>query len=83
MKLTKLPGAWQLDRLAAAYAANGNFEQAQKLAEKALVMASKKHNDKLAGKISERLELYKQAIPYREPIQPQKTAISDPQDLKE
>jgi hypothetical protein len=83
MKLTKSPRAMQLDRLAAAYAANGNFEQAQEVAEKALAMASKKHFNELAGKISERLELYKQAIPYRESIQPQKTAISNPQDLKE
>jgi tetratricopeptide (TPR) repeat protein len=77
-KLTEYPSAWHFDRLAATYAAEGRFEQAQVVAEKALVLASEEHNNQLAEKIRERLELYKQAKPYRESVQVQGTSISDP-----
>jgi tetratricopeptide (TPR) repeat protein len=78
MGLTACPGAWHFDRLAATYAAEERFEQAQVVAEKALILASEEHNNKLAKEIRERLELYKQAIPYRESVQPQGTSVSDP-----
>jgi hypothetical protein len=78
--LTAYPSAWHFDRLAAAYAAEGRFLQAQEVAEKALVLTSEEHNNQLAKSIRERLELYKQAKPYRESVQPQDTSISDPND---
>ncbi len=83
MGLTELPVAWHFDRLAATYAAEGRFEQAQMTAEKALVLASEEGNDKLANNIRERLELYKYATPYRESLQPQGTSISDPKDAQD
>jgi tetratricopeptide (TPR) repeat protein len=83
MELTELPGAWHFDVLAAAYAAEGRFEQALAAAEKALTLASEEHNNKLAGEISERLELYKGAKPYRESAQPQNTSISDSKDAQD
>ena len=83
MGLTELPGAWHFDRLAATYAAEGRFEQAQAVAEKALVLASEEDNDELAKKIRERLELYKQAKPYRESLQTQGTSISDLKDAQD
>ncbi|MEJ2704590.1 MAG: tetratricopeptide repeat protein, partial [Sedimentisphaerales bacterium] len=84
MALMERPGAWRagcqnawhFDRLAAAYAAAGRFEQARRMAEKALALASKEHNEKLAGEIRKRLELYNQGMPYREPGQPASTSVS-------
>ena len=55
-----------LDTLAAAYGAVGRFDDAIKTAEKALELAAKGNNEKLAGDITKRLELYKKGLPYRE-----------------
>jgi tetratricopeptide (TPR) repeat protein len=83
MKLSELPCAWDYDVLAAAYAAEGRFEQAQAAAEKALVLATEEHNNQQVREIHERLELYKQAKSYRESAQPQNTSISDPKDAQD
>ena len=60
-----------LDTLAAAYAAVGNFPEAVTIAEKALNMAELVKNNQLANQIRERLELYKTGKPYVEPVQEQ------------
>lgn len=83
MGLTELPRSWHFDKLAATYAAKGRFGQAQAVAEKALVLASEENNNQLANDISERLELYKQAKPYRESLQTQGSSISDPKDAQD
>ena len=77
MEMSEFPGAWNFDVLAAAYAAEGKFEQAQETAEKALLLANEEHNIQLASKISERLKLYKQNIPYRESVKTEDISISD------
>ncbi|MHC4259288.1 MAG: tetratricopeptide repeat protein [Planctomycetota bacterium] len=58
------PGA--LDTLAAACAAAGQFDRAERIAEIALTLASTSQADKLAKQIRSRLELYRQRRPYRE-----------------
>jgi tetratricopeptide (TPR) repeat protein len=83
MGLTELPSAWYFDKLAATYAADGKFEQALVASEKALVLVSEEHNKQLANEIRERLELYKQAKPYRESVQPKNTSIYDPKDAQD
>ncbi|HUW18577.1 MAG TPA: tetratricopeptide repeat protein [Sedimentisphaerales bacterium] len=65
-ELTEYQNAAIVDTLAAAYAAAGRFEEAVKAAESALGSASKA--DELAEQIRERLELYRQKKPYREPV---------------
>ena len=55
-----------VDTLAVAYAAVGDFEQALKIAEKALQLAQSSGNKKLAEDISKRIELYKDNQPYHE-----------------
>jgi tetratricopeptide (TPR) repeat protein len=56
-----------LDTLAAAYASGGKFDQAVATAQKAILLASSSQKDKLADRIRKRMELYRQALPYREP----------------
>ena len=58
--LTKYEHPVTLDTLAAAYAADGNFDQAVQIAKLAFEKALAMKNDDLAGQINERLELYKQ-----------------------
>jgi spermidine synthase len=59
-----------LDTLAAAWAANGHFDQAVAIAKKALWVTSMSNENELADCITKRLELYQQGKPYREyPIQ--------------
>jgi Flp pilus assembly protein TadD len=53
-----------LDTLAAAYAAAGNFPDAVKTAEKAAELAKASNDTELAGKIRQRVELYKSGQPY-------------------
>ncbi|MHC4063223.1 MAG: tetratricopeptide repeat protein [Planctomycetota bacterium] len=60
-----------LDTLAAAYAAEGRFEGAVTTAQAALALPSAARADTLANEIRMRLELYRQARPYREPVQSQ------------
>jgi protein O-mannosyl-transferase len=57
-----------LDTLAAAYAAGGQYDQAVATARKAIALASSTRTDKLADRIRERLELYMQGKPYRQPV---------------
>ena len=67
-----------LDTLAAAWAASGHFDRAVATAKKALWVASKTNEKELAGRIRERLELYKQGKPYREdPTWPEMKSGSD------
>jgi tetratricopeptide (TPR) repeat protein len=58
-----------LDSLAAAHAAAGEFDQAVTIAERALALATANQAEELAAEIRERLELYRQATPYRAPVQ--------------
>jgi tetratricopeptide (TPR) repeat protein len=60
----KEPG--MLDTLAAAYAAAGQFPKAIETAQKAVDLAKTTGQDKLAGEIQGRLDLYRQGRPYRE-----------------
>jgi hypothetical protein len=55
-----------LDTLAAAWAANGCFDQAAATAKKALWVASMTNEQQLVNSITERLELYQQGKPYYE-----------------
>jgi arylsulfatase A-like enzyme/predicted Zn-dependent protease len=55
-----------LDTLAAAYAANGRFDDAVETAKKAIAMASSTEQNTLAANIKNRLTLYQNATPYLE-----------------
>ena len=55
-----------LDVLAAAYAAAGQFELAEATVQTAIGLATVARADQLAGELRARLDLYKQARPYRE-----------------
>ena len=57
-----------LDTLAVAYAAAGQFDRALATAGKAISLASAMDADDLANEIRVRLELYRLAKPYREPV---------------
>ncbi len=54
-----------LDALAAAYAANDEFERASDVAARAVQLANAAEQDDLARAINERLALYRQGRPYR------------------
>ncbi len=70
-ELTRYQNAHILDTLAAAYASAGQFDRAVTTAQAALELASAAQNDELANSIHKRLELYKQAKPYQEPVREQ------------
>jgi tetratricopeptide (TPR) repeat protein len=55
-----------LDTLAAAYAAEGRFDDARTTAEKALAAAKAAKQQELAQRIENRLKLYEQGLPYRQ-----------------
>jgi len=55
-----------LDTLAVAYAAAGNFPEAVKTAEEAIVLAKAANKEALAKEIQQRLQLYKSGQPYRQ-----------------
>lgn len=57
-----------LDVLAAAHAAAGRFAQAESLAVEALRLASRTDEAELSVRIRGRLELYRRARPYTEPV---------------
>ena len=59
-----------LDTLAAAYAANGQFDSAVETAQEALSLASSAGQNTVAANIKKRLKLYKNARPYFENSQP-------------
>ena len=70
-KLCKLTGNKQplaLDALAAAYAENGNFNQAVDTAQKALRLATQLGPEELALGLKQRLKLYKAGQPYRQSL---------------
>ena len=69
--LTHHRDAKVLDTLAAAYAAAGRFDRAVSAAEEALALATAGQRGKLADAIRRRLELYRQAQPYRPPARSQ------------
>jgi hypothetical protein len=56
-----------LDVLAAAHAAAGEFDQAVATATEALRLATAAGADELAAAVAERLALYRDRRPYREP----------------
>jgi protein O-mannosyl-transferase len=64
--LTRRQDADVLDILAATYAAAGRFDQAVATAQAALQLAAELRIPALTDRISRRLELYKQRVPYRE-----------------
>lgn len=64
-RLTARRDPGTLDVLAAAYATDGQFDEAVRTAERALALAVTAEED-LAGEIRQRLELYREARPYRE-----------------
>ena len=63
-KSRKSPDANQLDTLAAAYAATGDFSNAVATANRAQEIA--KSNSELTSQIATRITLYRQSKPYRE-----------------
>jgi tetratricopeptide (TPR) repeat protein len=68
-ELTNHQNAEILDTLAAAYAAAREFDRAVSIAQKALALASANKADELVEEIRERLELYRQGMPYLVPVQ--------------
>jgi Tfp pilus assembly protein PilF len=64
--ITANANAGILDTLAAAYAADSQFDRAREIAEMALALASNSKNTQLKHDIRRRLELYKQSVSYRE-----------------
>jgi Flp pilus assembly protein TadD len=64
-ELTRYDDATILDTLATSYAAAGRFDRACEIAQKALALATADQSDELAGQIRRRLELFRQAKPYR------------------
>ncbi|QDU40586.1 photosystem I assembly protein Ycf3 [Maioricimonas rarisocia] len=64
---------WQvpilLDTLAAAYAANGDFEDAVRLTERALELTREQGPPDLADDLQRRLELYRSGRPYLQPAE--------------
>lgn len=67
VKLMAPQTAAVLDVLAATLAAAGRFEQAVTTAQAALTLATAGHDEGAAARIRERLDLYRQHRPYREP----------------
>jgi hypothetical protein len=57
-----------LDTLAAAYAAAGRFDDAVRIAEAALPLASTEKTGRLAEGIRGRLVLYRRSTPYRQAL---------------
>ena len=66
-ELTGHQDATAIDTLAAAYAEAGRFDEAINTASQAIGAASAAGDEKLAQKIRDRVVLYRQGVPYREP----------------
>ena len=66
-KLTGYKDAGLVDTLAAAYAAAGRFSEAVATAEKAVELAGTENDKERVQKIQNRLKLYRQQKPYRQP----------------
>ena len=56
-----------LDTLAAALAANGQYERAAATAQKALDLLADKSTAQLIERLTKRLDLYRRGMPYVEP----------------
>ena len=69
-ELTDYKNPVSLDTLAAAYAQLGQFDEAVKIATRAMRLARATKNEKIAKDIQSRLELYKDKRPYREQLSP-------------
>jgi tetratricopeptide (TPR) repeat protein len=67
-RLTARRDAAVLDTLAAAYAETGRFSAAVETAQQALELASAQSNRPLAEHLRQRIDLYRNAKPYRVPI---------------
>ena len=65
-EVTKYKNPDLLDTLAAAYAANGQFDSAIQTAQKAIALAEAKGNNQLIGEIKNRLRLYESSQPFIE-----------------
>jgi len=61
---TRYQNATIVDTLAISYAAAGLFDKAVETGQKAINLALAEKNDRLAGQIRKRLELFRQAKPY-------------------
>lgn len=66
-ELTEFEKPEVLDTLAAAYAASGNFDRATETAARAIELADSGDRDDLAGRIRNRLRLYRNGRPYLDP----------------
>jgi len=62
--------AYVLDALAAAYAAAGQFDAAVRTADRAIAVATSRHDYDQANQIRQRLQLYAEGKPYRQPAMP-------------
>ena len=62
------PSANLLDTLAAACAADGRFEEAVELAERARLLAREAGDERLAEIFASRSASYRRGVPYREPV---------------
>ena len=65
-ELTEDKDAECLDVLSSAFAAAGKFDEAVKIAEKALNIAKSSGSEDLAGQIQKRIKIYEAGQPYRE-----------------
>lgn len=65
-RLTNYSSSGVLDALAAVWAEQGHFERAVALAQKAMAMAEREHQQEVVEHIRKRLSLYRQKQPYRE-----------------
>ena len=68
VELTNNRGAIEVDLLAIAYAAAGQFDLAVTTGEKAVALALANDAGQLANNISKRLELYRQSKPHRQAV---------------
>ena len=66
--LNAQPDSRLLDTLAAAWAANGQFAEAQRQAEQALDLARRANDSSLVAEISRHLETYRRQQPWRESV---------------
>jgi tetratricopeptide (TPR) repeat protein len=65
-ELTHWTGAWEIAALAAAYAENGQFDEAEQYQIRAFDVPNS--SDENRSEFRKRLELYKQKLPYRETV---------------
>ncbi|PWU11497.1 MAG: hypothetical protein C5B50_23215 [Verrucomicrobia bacterium] len=71
VELTKTNSAGALDTLGAAYAESGRFEEARRVTQKAIELASAPQQTNLLNQLEARLHLYEQGHPHREIANPE------------